>query len=116
MLELVKQRLNEFGLTEINVDLIDNCINRVEDYIKVYCNREEIPKGIDNIEMDMVCAEYISTLNMTGQLDDFISPIKSITEGDVSVTMTSGSNGIDGFINYLNKGKDNLICYRRIRW
>jgi len=116
MLENIKTRLKEFGLDDLNEILITSCIARVEEYIKIYCNIAEIPSEIENIEIDLVCAEYINTLNMTGQLDDFVFPVKSITEGDTSITLTSSNNGIDGLVSYLNKGKEVLLCYRKIRW
>ena len=72
----------------------------------------------------MSCGELLFAKKQTGQLEigdlDLTGAISSIKEGDTQVNFNgdeSDSDKVDSLLNYfLNSGKGELVCYRKIRW
>ena len=111
-----------------NIDEGDNAalvyvINGTEQYIKNYCNISEIPDELYYVAVDMAAGTMLKTKFSTGADTckdiDFISDgIKSITEGDVSVTYSDSGgsfNRYEKLIDSLLSRKSELIKYRKLR-
>ena len=61
MLDMVQQRLLSFGY-EVKEDdsfALNFCIDKVQNIIKNDCNVKEIPEGLMQIAVDMVCGELV---------------------------------------------------------
>ena len=123
MLDDIKQRLAAFGYNTTAADdwVLGFCINKVETHIKNNCNVAEVPEGLRSIAVDMVCGEFLFGKKQSGQGVgiDFEAAVKSIAEGDTTVTFDTSSSvegKYDALISYLMHGEVDFATYRRIRW
>lgn len=120
MNEKIAQRLKSFGYIVTTEDtwVIDFLIQKVENYIKNECNVDTVPEGLIETQIDMVCGEFLLMKKQTNSLGDMdvSEAIKTIAEGDTTITFQSGMT-IDSFITYLmEKGKGDFSCYRKLKW
>ena len=124
--EPVLKRLDSFGYTSAENDtfIIAFCVQKVENSIKNDCNVSEVPEGLMNIAVDMVCGEVLSVKYRTGQLElsslDIDGAIASVTIGGASVSFDNNTSD-DGKLNTLislltNNGRGEFTCYRKFRW
>ena len=98
------------------------CINSVKNYILCEINNNIDFLQIKEIFIDIVIGEYL-TLIKNANLDEnmeFETAIKSISEGDVSITYFENKNSKDNKLNFLiqyflNK-KSLLLNFKAIRW
>ena len=124
--ESVLKRLDSFGYepTERDSLVIGFSVQKVENSIKNDCNVSEIPEGLMNIAVDMVCGEVLSVKYRAGLLElsslDLDGAIASVTVGGASVSFdnnTSDAGKFDTLISLLvNSGRGEFACYRRIKW
>lgn len=123
-IELVISRLEDltYLMNEGDAFALAFTIQIVENNIRNSCNTASIPDGLTFIAVDMVCGQFLSQKKQTNSLGDSFdidTAIKSVKLGDANVTFDDeGSDSkLDRFFNYLmNHGKDEFVCYRRIRW
>ena len=122
--ELVLKRLDSFGYTSTteNTFVIGFSVQKVENSIKNDCNVIEIPEGLTNIAVDMVCGEVLGTLYRTGSLSldniDLDGAIASVSAGDTSVSFDNATSN-DGKFNILLQmlsERGDFACYRTIKW
>ena len=122
--EAVLKRLVSFGYTLKEDDswLICFAMQKVENHIKNSCNTTDVPDGLFNVAVDMVCGEFLFTKKQTGQLEiadlDFDGAFTSIKEGDTQVNFggSSDEEKFDQMVNYLlHHGEGDFVCYRKIR-
>ena len=73
--------------------LIGILIASVGEHIKNRINDTEIPEGLDNVYVDMVCGEFLRQKKAVGQLNDIeqSKAVESIKMGDVTVSLKEGS-------------------------
>jgi hypothetical protein len=123
MLEEVKQRLASFGYNATAADdwMLNFCIDKVETHIKNSCNVAEVPEGIRLVVIDMACGEFLFGKKQSGQGVgiDFEVAIKSIAEGDTTVTFDTSASveaKYDALISYLMHGEVDFAAYRCIKW
>lgn len=131
IIEACKVRLLCLGFDTTNIlhfnTFINYAINKVENHIKNYCNISKIPDGLYELLVDGVCGELLKTLKDSNLLNaenfDLDTAVKSITEGDVSVTyaVNEGSatdeQKLTALINSLaDIDKNCLTRYRRLNW
>jgi len=131
MLEKVIARLASFGYETITANdtaMLEFEIEKVTWTVKNDCNVSEVPEGLMDIAIDMVCGHFLQAKKTTspGDLSDLIdfdsAVIKEITAGDTkTVWENSGTKSseqrYDAFCDYLiNYGRDEFSCYRRLRW
>ena len=125
--ELVLKRLDSFGYEakEDDVFIIGFSVQKVENNIKNDCNVSEIPEGLTNTAVDMICGEVLDTLYRTGKLDvgsiALDGAIASVTLGDATVSFDNTSSDNSGtftaLINTLKDGgRGEFACYRTIKW
>ena len=124
--ESVLKRLDSLGYeaTENDCFIIGFGVQKVENSIKNDCNVSEIPEGLMNIAVDMVCGEVLSVKYRTGQLEltslDLDGAIASVTVGGASVSFdnnTSDAGKFDALVSLLlNGGRGEFACYRSIKW
>lgn len=129
MLEQVKERLKSFGYVLKDGDevILTFSIQKVENTIKNDCNVSSIPGGLENIAIDMAAGEFL-TAKKTFSPDDMAGldldyAVKQIQTGDTNTVFATGEGSLtpeqrlNSFINYLLAyGREEFLCYRKIRW
>ena len=120
-------RLLQFGYTATNKDYdqIDFELTSVTNYVMNYCNIKEIPDIVDPRIVDKVCSNFLYNKKNSGELAgfDYDAVIKSIKEGDTTLTYAVGQgedtpeNRFDSFVKTLQNGFDKWITpHRKLRW
>lgn len=126
--EDVVRRLAALGYqaTEGDGPGISYSISKCEAALLAEINHKELPDGLFFTLIDMAAGAFLreklasGTLKLEGM--DFSSPVKTITEGDVSVTFAgSGSDSPEArFLSRLaeleHPPEGLLAIYRRLRW
>ena len=92
-------------------------------------HHRELPDGLLYTLVDMVAGQFLFDKKAAGALDgvegfDFSAPAKSITEGDVSVTLAGASDGasnpearFDALLDQLMHPPESILAaFRRIKW
>lgn len=129
--EAVTARLAALGYHVTNADeaglqfILDLC----EKDILADINRTVLPDGLFVLYVDMAAGRFLYDKKASGGLEgaegfDFSAPVKSITEGDVSVTLASASEGastaegrFDALLQtMMHPPASILAAYRRMRW
>lgn len=110
--ELILQRLESYGLLDPDNALIEYGYGRAEEYVKNYCNIEEIPEGLVYAMADIACAGYLETSLVTGALAGMASSVKV---GDTQVSFGGESPSWSTIVDDLNRrsGRE-LVRYRRM--
>jgi hypothetical protein len=125
MEEKLIKRLSSLGYTyesETDEWMLNFLTESVEKRILNTINDTVIPEGLTNIEIDMICGEFLKSKKATNQLTtfDFESAIQSIKEGDTSVTFQSGLSPEQQFYAYIsslaNGNEEDFIRYRKLVW
>ncbi len=123
--ENVIKRLKTFGYEyDLNNDSysIEFAIEKVTNHILNKTNCSEIPDGLNNIAIDMVCAEFLNLKKGFGQLTDFDFEMvaESVKLGDTNIQFAKGSTPeqkFDSCIGYLLTGhEDDFAKYRKLVW
>ena len=123
--EKIVNRLNDLGYEykeDIDAFSLEFATEKVINHIKNKTNCSEIPEGLMNIAIDMVCAEFLKVKKGFGQLTtfDFELIAESIKLGDATVQFADGSTPeqkFDAAINYLlSNHEDDFIRYRKMVW
>ena len=120
-------RLLQFGYTATDKDYaqIDFELTSVTNYVMNYCNIKEIPDIVDPRIVDKVCSNFLYNKKNYGELTgfDYDAVIKSIKEGDTTLTYAVGQgedtpeNRFDSFVKTLQNGFDKWITpHRKLRW
>lgn len=126
--EDVVERLTTLGYNLNNGDTVtlQLAVSGVEQYIKNFCNITDIPSELYTVAVDMAAGTLLRTKQSIGidvceNLDFDSENIKSITEGDVSITYNSDNSNsatskykalLDGLCNRENE----LLAFRKLRW
>ncbi len=117
-------RLEQMGYTVTETDniILKFICEKVENHIKNFCNVNEIPDGLKQAYVDMVCGEFLHEKSSLNQLGDFNvdEAIASVTMGDVSVSYdknASPATKLQALIDGLKNQKvGDLVCYRKLKW
>lgn len=119
----ITNRLKSFGYVEGNDTFALNfLIKKVENHIKHECNIDDVPDGLSQVWIDLVCGEFLAEKKATGQLTDLQieAVVKKIQDGDTTVeySATTDANVIfDKFINnLLNSYQSDFGRYRKLVW
>lgn len=126
--EAVVLRLAMLGYKVIEDDTpgLEYLISKCEKDILADINQNALLDGLFYTLVDMVAGQFMFNKKAAGDLEgfDFEAPVKSITEGDVSVTFAGGSDGassaearFDALLSKLmHPAQSTLAAYRRMRW
>ncbi|WP_307745967.1 hypothetical protein [uncultured Phascolarctobacterium sp.] len=123
--EDIVKRLESLSYTVTSDDayFLKFTAEKVENHIKNVCNISEIPDGLKNVYVDMVCGEFLQFKYNTNQLDDTnfnIDDAVSVSLGDASVNFGTDGSNTSKFTaltdNLINGKAGELVCYRKIRW
>lgn len=118
MFKVIAKRLGELGceVSDNDLELVDFCLKKVENQIKNYTNLSAVPEGLFEVFVDRVCGEVLLSKLKSGELGEGSLGVKSISEGDVSVSFSGEMTAADIIERLLNSGGGELACYRRIKW
>lgn len=126
--EDVTRRLATLGYqaTEADGPGIDYSISKCEAALLAEINHKELPDGLFFTLVDMAAGAFLREKLASGSLElegmDFSSSVKSVTEGDVSVSFAGGGSGSPEarFLSRLaeleHPPEGILAAYRRLRW
>lgn len=122
ILQEAQARLESFGVA-VDGPALAFAAELVKEKIRNFCNIDEVPDGLFYTAVDMVCGEYLYQMQNLGKLDAETFPvdaaIKSISEGDVSVSFmdnASASDRLTALIQTLRGTDQDLMAYRRLKW
>ncbi len=102
-------------------------IERAAEHIRRETNRSVVPDGLYYVHVDMAAGLFLQDKKNAGQLGeafDLSVPVKSISEGDVSVTYAGASDGcstaemrFDVLIDSLTGHHQGVFAaFRRMKW
>ncbi len=123
--EDIVKRLKQLGYepTEADYEQVDFELNKMSNYVLNYCNIDTIPEIVEPRLIDRVCSEYLFYKKNSGQLEgfDYDFVIKSIKEGDTSITYAEEDGTVESrfnsFVKQLERGFDKWITrHRRLKW
>lgn len=122
--EDILNRLEGMGYTATMADvtILKFVSEKVVNHVQSACNVNEIPDGLKEICVDMICGEFLSEKNSLNQLEGFDvdEAISSVTMGDVSVSYDKSANPATKFQalihSLINDKAGDLACYRKIKW
>lgn len=114
LVDLLLSRLESFGI-ELTVDdsfLVGFSIMKSHQAILNFCGIIRVPSELYSTVVDLTVADILSSFKVNGRIDYSVS---SVNIGDTSVSFSS--NCIDDIISQLQiNGKDELVCFRKVRW
>lgn len=89
-------------------------LDKIQDMVCNYCNIDEVPKGLENVMLNMAVDLYRA--ESLGQ-EQAEGTVKSITEGDVTVSFASASAiSENSGMQFLKDYTAQLNRYRRLGW
>ena len=126
--ETVAARLAMLGytVTEDDRGSLEYLIPKCELDILANINHRELPDGLFYTLVDMVAGQFLFNKKASGGLTgfDFEAPVKSISEGDISVTFSGASDGASSaesrfaaLLDSLMRPRESVLAaYRRLKW
>lgn len=118
-LQDIKLRLKSLGYEVTEADNFSLKYNQDEaiEYVKHFCNIDEIPACLKYVVIDRACGGFLKEKQALGEYSVEIIPTK-MQIGDTTVESNSESQGTSkSIINDLMNGHlDKLIAHRRIEW
>lgn len=127
ILAAVTARLSALGysVTEADNLALDYAAKKAEATLKAATNQPEVPEGLFYVWTDMAAGLFLTDKKSTSALAgvyDFSAPVKSVSEGDTSVSFAIADTGSfeDQFDAMLAKlmhpDEDLIVAFRRLAW
>lgn len=127
ILSAAKERLAAFGykVTDNDNSALEYNIRRAEAYLIAQTNQKQVPDGLEYVWVDMAVGMFLADKKATGALGDtytFDAPVKSVSEGDTSVTFAISDAGSaeDQFnaaiSKMINPSAEVIAAYRKLVW
>lgn len=98
--------------------LIGFIIDKVTNHICNNCNVSEVPTGLYEKAVDMICGEFLKGKYSQGLLD-IESAVSSIKEGDTQINFSSGKTPEETYLTYIDTLASDTIDfarYRKMNW
>lgn len=124
--QTVVERLVCFGVAPTDEDawMIAYTTKGTVNHVLNQINRQDIPEGLHEVVVDMICGELLNAKFLSGQLDldslNLDGMIQSVKEGDTTVNFSAeGSDEakLKNLLSWLMQGKGcDLLCHRKMRW
>lgn len=126
---VVRLAMLGYDVTDADTAGLNFLLDKCERDILADINQTVLPDGLFYPYVDMVAGQFLYDKKASGGLDgiegfDFSAPVKSISEGDVSVTLAGASDGastaesrFDAMLqSMMHPPASILAVYRRLRW
>lgn len=99
-------------------------IRKVETGLQDYCHIGLVPSTLYPLLCDRACGMFLYDRKQSGRLEleglDLSGILASLSEGDVSISFNTAESDevrLDALLDVLrNAGKEQLSCYRKIKW
>lgn len=116
MLNDIKARLASLGYTFVDSDewVLSFVIDKVENHIKSNCNLSEVPEELYQVEIDLICGEFLFGKLNAGAID-VEAAVSSIKEGDTQVNFTSGTTPSERYAALIDSFRTREIDFARFR-
>lgn len=113
-LDALRERLSDMGfeVEENEDDSLTRAWERAEEGIKNAINCEKVPEELRFTLLDIAAGEYLLAVKTKSGGDR----IKSVSEGDVSVTFDEMSDTDMLIDRLLESGREEMLSFRRIAW
>lgn len=111
-----------YTYTEKDQPMLEFAVDKANNMILNRTNTSEIPDGLKEIEIDIICGEFLKLKKGMGQLTgyDFDQVAKVVKLGDTQVDFGSGDTAeqrFDKAVDYLINGHlEDIIRYRVMVW
>lgn len=113
LIELVNDQLALYDIAEPKTELVTYAIGKAMEYVRNFCNIDEIPDGLAYATASIACGGYIETARITGLIAD--GAVSSVKVGDTQVTMGTEMPSWSGIVEDLNtRARSELIRFRRL--
>lgn len=111
VVDIVTSTFPDVDQTKLNM-----AISRIENVVKDYCNRDDVPSALNFVVADMVI-DYLNLSDRKESPEKYVAA-KSIKEGDVSVEFGTESpkRSETSLDNLLSDYKSQLNKHRKLRW
>ena len=122
------RKLKAMGISDADPLALDYLADDVQNEIRIYCHRDDVPAPLARLIPDNVCGRYIKsriadgTLQILGEAVNAAVP-KAVTVGDASVTFASGEEQQttqQRLLSYAEqmdrKGRDLWKCFKKVKW
>ncbi len=121
MIDEIKIRLASLGYEATAEDdgLIQHLILKVEEEIKNATNLSEVPEGLHYEWVEAVCGEFLQLALITGKLENIEQVVKSIKEGDTTITLgetMTPQSQLSACLRSFKLSKSALAKYRVFVW
>ena len=121
MIDEIKTRLASLGYEAIDDDdgIIQYLILKVEEEIKNATNLSEVPEGLKYEMLEAVCGEFLQMALITGKLENIEQVVKSIKEGDTTITLgetMTPQSQLSACLRSFKLNKSALAKYRVFSW
>lgn len=105
-----------------NLNLSDDMEYTVNNYIKntinnvlIYCNRDDIPKQLEMIIIEMVeDIINVSTYSST-TTSNTTNEIESIKRGDTTITYNNNISTTEANVSFITNYEARLVCFKKMR-
>ena len=102
-----------YQVTSDDLDLIEFAIEERKDFVKAYCNRNDIPELLNRQIVKMACGEFLYQKYLMGGIDALgatvLPKISNTVIDDTTVGYSSGGSSVDPDVLIVN----NLKALRR---
>ena len=121
----IKERLGSLGYTATDADnkSIKFLFEKVELYIKHWCNIDEVPECLKYVVIERVCGEFLLEKASFNQLDESLvdSLVKTTKIGDTEIQYQVGATTPLDILrsqckNMASSGLSDLKAHRRLAW
>lgn len=100
---------------EVDDVLLTFLINLTEQEVLDFINRTIMPDTLEPLLINIITGRYLIEMDTQGKMD-FKQVIKSLKEGDLSITYTDTADAKSYIYNMGIIPKGQLIHYRRMAW
>lgn len=117
----ITNRLASLGYTynaTTDAWLVEFITDKITNHICNNCNLSEIPTGLYEKAIDMVCGEFLKGKYSQGLLN-IESAVSSIKEGDTQINFSSGNTPEETYLKYIDSLASDTIDfarYRKMKW
>lgn len=123
MIDKAVERLNAYGydVTEADKVILAMIVGSTTAHINATTNLDEIPEGLTEQTIDAIVAHFLRSKKITNpETFNFEKMVKSISEGDTSVTYDgekSAEERLDEWIeSMITRLDDDMFKYRVLTW
>lgn len=129
LIKIMKRTLKVKGFTVDEedgdtADMLEDALARADQYIRNFCNLQEVPDQLCYPLTDMACGYFLRDLYNTGKLDEMYgieSGVSSLKLGDTQINYTEDGSGANArllsIISGLLDGKEGeLLRFRKLSW